>query len=245
VISRIRKEVLDTLEKHYLTVTQGEGAVFHYPELAVGTVVEGTERARRIARLLDADNFIFRELTIVPGTNRGTKLSRKGRYLHPAILATTYKMFLQGRTRGTVNELATMKYAGPTYITTEANGDTPSDPDEDAADTEERTLWENGLQGPNTDKRIVDEVPRTVLGFVAACIRWGLRQYDVFGNRPGKLGDMSLDDKFVNEVTRLIANVTGLDMAMITREVKGWEKVGNAGFNVAEREDSGEEILSD
>jgi hypothetical protein len=56
---------------------------------------------------------------------------------------------------------------------------------------------------------------------------------------------MSLDDKFVNEVTRLIANVTGLNMAMITREVKGWEKVGNAGFNVAEREDSGEEILSD
>jgi hypothetical protein len=158
VISRIRKEVLDTLEKHYLTVTQGEGAVFHYPELAVGTVVEGAKRARRIARLLDADNFIFRELTIVPGTNGGTKLSRKGRYLHPAILATTYKMFLQGRTRGTVNELATMKYAGPTYITTEANGDTPSDPDEDAADTEERTLWENGLQGPNTDKRIVDEV---------------------------------------------------------------------------------------
>jgi Domain of unknown function (DUF6532) len=228
------------LEDHYLTVTRGEGTVLHYPELAVGTVVEGAERARRIARLLDADNFIFREL-IVPET--GTKLLRKGRYLHPAILAITYKMFIQGRTRGTVNELATMKYAGPTYITTEPNGDTPGAPDEDAA--EQSTLWDNGLQGPNTDKWIVDEVPRTVLGFVAACIRWGLRQYDVCGKLPDQQRDMSLDDKFVNEVTRLITKVTGLDMAMITREVKGREKFGNVGSNIEEREDSGEDILSD
>jgi hypothetical protein len=231
--------VLKTFEAHYLTVTASEGAVFHYPELPVGTIVQGVERARRVARLLDSNNFIFKELTVVPGTNGGSQLTRKGRYLHPAILETTYRMFIRGHAPGTINELATMRYAGPTYMQPGPDGD-------DDADSEWATLWENGLQGPNTNKRIIDEVPRTALGFVAACIAWVLRQYDIRGNLPPKLPNMTLDDNFTNEVTWLVRKSTGMDMAMITREVKACGKVvaGQESSNVADRDDGGD-ILSD
>jgi hypothetical protein len=217
--------------------------VYHYPQLPVGTVVQGVERARRIARLLDSSTFIFKELTVVQGPNGESQLSRKGRYLHPAILEISYKMFIQGRNTGTVNELATIRYAGPTHINTGPDDDTAAAPDDD---DDANTLWENGLQGPNTNKRMIDELPRVALGFVAACIAWALRGYDMNGNLPPKRPQMTLDDNFTNEVTWLVNKSTGLDMAMITREVKACAKVvAQQGLSNAMDWQDGPDILSD
>lgn len=119
----------------------------------------------------------------------------------------------------------------------------PNPNDDDARS--EYTMWKNGLQGPNTGKQIVDEVPRTVLGFVAACIHWALSRHDVGGNAPSKYPNMTRDDSFTNTVTWLVTKSTGLDMAMITREVKACEKtVGDQGSKVQADWEDGSDILS-
>jgi hypothetical protein len=80
------------------------------------------------------------------------------------------------------------------------------------------------LQGPNTNKRIVDEIPRSILALVAAIIRWVLLQYDIQGVCPKKLPDMSINDDFALEVDWLIQKtMAGLSLTEITTAVKNQE----------------------
>ncbi|HUJ81472.1 MAG TPA: hypothetical protein VLW83_06285 [Candidatus Acidoferrales bacterium] len=234
------------MDEQYMKVKSDEGTVFHYPPVPVGTVVTGAERGRRIARLLDRNNFIFNDLTLTTDGNSAAKVLRKGRYLHPAIIATIYKMFIKGGNGGGYSDISIMEYAGPTHRSACSAGSHDGLSDDDIEAAEQMTLlYLNGLQGPNAKKRIIDEIPRTVLALVAAVIRWVLCRYDCLGNLPTPLPEMALNDDFVNEVEFLIRRTMGgVDMAMITREVKRWPTANN-GLSGAPRIDEDDDVVSD
>jgi hypothetical protein len=186
-----------------------------------------------MSRLLDNNNFLFRDITAVDAPG-GMTLLRQGRYLHPAILSTIYTIFIKGTRAGSSSNLSILRYAGPSHrtrVTVDELGSAIVAPDADPSDDDkdDSDPWWQGLQGPNTNKRIFDEIPRTALRLVAACIRWVLRQHSVLGELPKDLPNMAINDEFAREIEMLIAmSMAGLDMAMITRAVKACGDQGAA-----------------
>jgi hypothetical protein len=100
-----------------MNVRPGEGTAFHYPEIPVNNLVHRIERARRVARLLDNNNFLFRDLSAIPSVSEPGRMSisRYGRYLYPAILSTVYEIFIEGNNSGGHSGISIMSYAGPSH----------------------------------------------------------------------------------------------------------------------------------
>jgi hypothetical protein len=233
-ISAIRKEVFDNLEDLYLTVGPDEGTYFHFPELPVGTLVKGPERARRIARLLDGNSFLFRDVYMKHTPSGSVKPVKKGRYLHPGVLKTIYSQFIQGKGKA-YNEVSMLPYAGPTH-----HEDEDHDDEVDPASPPDH----RHLQGPNAGKCLLDEIPRSVLGLVAVTIRFVLRQHDCWGERLVDIPDMSINDDFALEVDWLIRRtMAGLSLAEITAAVKNQED--DDGRNKREVHENDDDIMSD
>jgi hypothetical protein len=98
--------------------------------------------------------------------------------------------------------------------------------------------------GPNTDKRIVDEIPRSILALVAAVIRWVLLCHNCLGAFPQKLPDMSINNSFAQEVDWLIRRtMAGSSLIEITTAVKNQDCPNSGTSPTVDRDDG--DIMSD